>query len=431
MTTSFPVDSVADMLNAIKSVATGHAESDLVLLKDIVGDDILLRLEEIDVTTLSTDKITTDKITTDKITSRRIVVTTNRLRADHNRLIARECNGLILEYPTWRVLNYPAQTFNPKFSMAEVANNLDSYEVYEIQDGTLITLYYYNNAWQMASTNGYDVSNYKWFGELTYKESLNQVLTNYPEFSFDKLPHNISLNMGFRHHSTHPFKYDPQAVWIISAWDNITQKLVNSSFGLPMQNPTAKLTDMRKIKAKLDDGMRAFTQSIGRNKTTAPPSIFYGYVLRRSSATGNQQNKNNNVILESDLLKSIRQMMYNVPKNIPDVLTIDINNRLEYMCLQAYMNHRTRYVFPTLFPQLESYHKRYNEFFTKIADWVIGTMKGQLCSATDPRHRKIVVSICAHIKEHGNVNVSNSDGRGIVMEFLINPTYTNMYFACL
>ena len=427
-----PVNSIADMLTLIKSRATGNADQDIVILKEIVGDDILLRLEDPSDMEKNSGKL-------------RIVITANRLRADHNRQIVRESNGIILEHPTWRVLNCPAQTLNPKFSMAEVADNLNSYDVYEIRDGTLITLYYFNNAWCMASTNGYDVSNYKWFGDNTYKTALYEVLEQYPEFSFDNLPKNIALNIGFRHHAFHPFQYDPQAAWVVSAYDNINQTFVDTTFGLPTQTACSIPMDMKRIKAKLDDGMRAFTLSISRNRknvtasvmTTQTPAIFYGYILRRKSSSVDDaqpatwQNKNNNVILESDLLKSIRQMMYNVPKNIPDVLTIDTSNRLEYMCLQAYMNHRTRYVFPTLFPQLESYHKRYNEFFTKIADWVIGTIKGQTCPSPDARHRKIVASICAHIKEHGNVNVSNSDGRGIVMEFLINPLYTNMYFACI
>jgi hypothetical protein len=95
-------------------------------------------------------------------------LTSNRLKADFDRELTRACNGVVFEYPSWRVLSVPTPMFNPRFRATDVSENMNSYSIYKIKDGTTVTMYYYNDQWCLSSTNGFDVSGYQWMGPSTY-----------------------------------------------------------------------------------------------------------------------------------------------------------------------------------------------------------------------------------------------------------------------
>ncbi len=417
--------------------------------------DLCAKLKAMPKTDLTTDvnalrsmltpdiQVVTEKTDSDNV---RIIVSSHRVRADHSVQLVRECNGVIFEYPSWDVLAVPNPMFNPKYAITEVEKHIADYSIYEVYDGTMVVMYWYNGSWCFATANGYDVSNYKFFTEKTYREAINDCLQKYPEFSFDTLPKTHSYITGFRHHDFHPFKYDPARMWMVAAVDltafNQSGDVVYSypECGIPyqpkMELPVLENGDLFTwMMASNESALKKFIGSLPKSKRnpTQPIAPHYGYVLRSNIDLG----VNSNVILESAVMKTIRQMIYNVPKTRLSTVKIDHTNRLEYMILQAYLHPRSRYPFLTLFPQFDCYYMKYNTLFQKIANHVVSRIKGKPYvggkneTIIDGNIQRIVIMITDHIKKCGTINVQQSDGRGIVTEFLMNTQYLDMYFTCV
>lgn len=141
---------------------------------------------------------------------RRIIFTANKgMRSQKFDKIIYECNGLVLEAPTWNPLVVPCPT--PKTSVNNVIVNKllnqNNYSIYKVSDGTVIYLYFWNDSWHISTARGLDVLAIK-FNDKTYLELMNEVLakyeTNYQEFT-NSLNKNSSYSFVLRHNSIHQF----------------------------------------------------------------------------------------------------------------------------------------------------------------------------------------------------------------------------------
>src|SRR5277367_3970935 len=137
--------------------------------------------------------------------TRRILLTTHKGTADYSKPLARMCNGLILEWPTWNVLALPPPVLLPLSSIGR-DYDMNEFAIYEIKDGTTVTLYWYADRWCMGSANGIDISNYTWFDPVTtFRTALDEVLSgSCPGFDWATLNKNKSYTIGFRHNKFHP-----------------------------------------------------------------------------------------------------------------------------------------------------------------------------------------------------------------------------------
>ena len=156
-----------------------------------------------------------------------------------------ECNGVVIDPRTWRVLAMPPGAFNLR-PIAKTVNMFlaaDLYDIIRVDDGTVVTIYQWLHptngpTWAMASSNGYDVSSLCWIGDLTYAEVFRDLARRaYPAFcaasglnlrhyddgddclEFDKLDPTRCYTIGFRHHNFHPMLADPERMWLIQVTD--------------------------------------------------------------------------------------------------------------------------------------------------------------------------------------------------------------------
>lgn len=312
------------------------------------------------------------------LTVKRVLLSSDRNKADFNSLLVQQCNGVVLSYPDWKVLAVPAPMFNPKYKMSSIAEKIHEYTVYEISDGTTLNLYWYDNRWCMSTTNGFEINNYKWIGNLTYADGLTQSTRGYPDFGFDKLDKTRSYTVGFRHHDFHPLLADPARAWFIQSCDvdaankGVISTTYDDKIGIPPQTLVAL--------PKLDNkGVIAWmttknANSLARYFTTLKemPSkceIHYGFILRGSF---DKHSVHTNVMIESELLSNVRRLIYNVPKNeITDTFGSEgSRERLEYMILRAFLSYNTRFNFLQLFPQFAKQFDTYNDYVSKLIDRV-------------------------------------------------------------
>lgn len=73
--------------------------------------------------------------------------------------VVRECRGLILdESDNWKVVSYPYKRFSNYGESWADTIDWNSSRIYEKLDGSLMTLYYYGNKWNVASSGSPDAS---------------------------------------------------------------------------------------------------------------------------------------------------------------------------------------------------------------------------------------------------------------------------------
>lgn len=468
--TTTPVNNLAELLISLRTNTINKTtEEAFDMLQSLIGNDIRIRYEVIKTSKDSSE--TKENYSSAQggrfshlngLTIARVLLTSTRTRSNFSRELVRTCNGVVLEYPAWKVLSVPSPMFNPSFRIADITNAISDYSIYEIKDGTTVTLYWYNDPsgtnsrWCMSSTNGFDVSNYQWMGPSTYHTALTDVAKQYPDFRVEQLDHNKSYTIGFRHNDFHPLINDPAKMWLIQTCDlsllnGDKPELcidVSASIGLPLQTQATlpSLTGqklMRWIQNKNESSLNKYLAS-ARDNNRANLDIHYGYVLR-SNTLADGLRANSNIILESELLKQVRFHMYNLPKRRQETVSITADNRLEYTVLRAFLSCNTKYVFLNLFPQFSEHYHKYDSLFSKLANRIIAALRNRnvrdtvFNSVRGPRTKdtmalridRLASALVSHIEKAGRINVLDPQGPGIILDFIMDKKYLDLYYACL
>ena len=99
--------------------------------------------------------------------------------------IVSECRGLILEKDTWNIISYPFKRF---FNYEEVQEQFDFEKSVAIQklDGSLISFFYYNSQWLMATRGVIENASNVGFSNISFKDLFYETLKRYNHNDFDK-----------------------------------------------------------------------------------------------------------------------------------------------------------------------------------------------------------------------------------------------------
>lgn len=306
---------------------------------------------------------------TDELTGR-ILVTTNSDKANYRYKLARVSNGLVIQY------NYTNDKFefgllacSPpglKFrcKLRKINSNFDKYSIYEAKDGTIFTMYWYLDSWRLSTTGGYDVTKYTWQGAKTYEEIVSHVLNHVHDMSLEefqsKLDKNYSYTFGFKHPTFHPFmatmleSYD---MWFVCDYDRINHNLyydIDTNHTLSFMNKQTELSEITNVHQLIMNCKTAYEDWQKDNSKQN-----FGYILR-----SNIRDENANVLLESSLMRNLRQLFYNVR-------TDKTCDRTDYVCLSAYLNTTISNKFLKMFPQFKDKFNKLDNMLNNIIDGLI------------------------------------------------------------
>lgn len=347
----------------------------------------------------------------------RVLLSSSKGRGDPNVPLHQETAGVVIDYNTWKVLAVPPRLITHRFKKQQVIANIAQYTAYEINDGTTCTLYYYNGAWRMSSQNGYDVSNFKWMGRLTYMEAFVEAAG--PAFSFDNLNTKHCYTVGFRHHEMHPLVADPQRAWIIQAVD--LAAFNDGATNYAADTACTGLTGQRVVPiptgAKLSNWLVRHGQgSLGAYLRGRPnPPIYYGAILRGNPGYPD-------ILLESDLMSTIRNLMYNFPKECG--ANVVPETRASYMVLRALLKGSPHFL--SLFPQFRKQYKKYEESLDDLADRVLKVMTtGEVGPNQLDQYAN---SVAVQLSQVALVNPNNGHAKSIVVDYLTTAGDSDRYF---
>ena len=327
----------------------------------------------------------------------RIMFIANRFKSDFTNPISFECNGLIAEYDkeqnNYKLLVIPVQLFNSqKLIKSEIENfyNQEVYKLYKVYDGTIINLYYYNNEWRISTSKAYDANNLIFVNNKTYKNVLDEILTQYPNFSFDYLNKDKCYTFCIKYIQYHPFienlHYNNNKIIFLQSVDmklfNETSKLIineEEDLGIPIS-----LLYNCEIFKDINIIYSYLLNEIGRykkEKHLASYEPLFGIILR--STNFNKTKNYSNILLESNLMSKIRNLIYNhtftKKLNFYNVLDksnnmiIDKNyyNMLNLISLKVFLTKKDLNLFMLLFPDYKPIIKLYDNTLKYMTKYFI------------------------------------------------------------
>lgn len=294
----------------------------------------------------------------------RVILFSDKFQSDFKNPMIAECNGLVVQYThgmqiPWKIISYPPHCFNMKLLSPMKINKYcatGSYSLYDALDGTILTLYYFNNEWRISSYKGYDVT-YLNFGHTyttlkqccdessntvelisvpneknTYIDILNKTLANYPNFDYSKLNTSTCYTICLRYDKYHIFNEpgENNYIYFIQSVDLSSNKIVintEEDIGLPIKYPlNNKDITIGALNNNLKQNFNKIDKEIKlTNALTIKP--LYGYILRSKHA----DHEYRNIFIEGPLMKYIRIALYNQPKK---------NNTYETRATSGDIKHR-------------------------------------------------------------------------------------------
>jgi hypothetical protein len=240
----------------------------------------------------------------------------------------------------------PVIHYNPRFLRENYVPGMD---IIMANDGTTVTLYYFDGKWVISTHRGFEVNNYKWVAYKTYLDILDEVLSKYPDFNYHRLDKTKCYSFGFNHSDFHPFVENAQSynspiaeyqnqytarAWFIQSVDLNKFNASDTGYisytddiGLPLQENMSVLS-LRKLFSVANNSYNNYVNT---------GVVNYGYLIR----IGLKQ-----YLVESTLLKNIRYIFYNKLNTLDKVFC-----KRKYNIINAFLDCRKHDIFKKLFPQ--------------------------------------------------------------------------------
>lgn len=188
----------------------------------------------------------------------------NQINSDFNEEICCEARGLILEEGTWKVVRMAFKKF---FNLGEsfaAKIDWDSAVASEKLDGSLISFYWYNGEWRVATNGCIDAEDAPCDGAFkTYKDLINRALEDNP-INFNSLNKNITYTFELcTPHNQQVIEYKDFKLYFLLARNNRTlEECIDfkvawlNGFEMPKQYP---------IKGNMED-FKKFVETLGEDK---------------------------------------------------------------------------------------------------------------------------------------------------------------------
>lgn len=332
-----------------------------------------------------------------------------------------ECNGFIYDIEQKKALVIPTYSCKTHVNTQIINSNIsnDKYDIYKINDGTIINLYYYEpeGKWEISTTRGYKMSEQSWDG-MTYTEMVNKSITRSHNMSFktlcDKLDKNLCYTFGFKHPHMHPFRegsnHDVYNFWFIQSVNPENSNFHNLPRDLHI-NVQEKIDNVNNIKILygiLKRSLEIFKSS---------GQVNYGFILRRNDCI-----VNDNIILESALMQKVRHMVYS--KSVRSHFANSDSTNLRGVV--NYFNINTKSLYLQLFPQDNDIYTLVDKYIKIATSDIMNKIEKKEVSQLIPEW------FINHIQNYISNTYNSSDSLEKYIQTLIyNPNYIKLFHSLI
>lgn len=337
---------------------------------------------------------------------------------DFNNPIITECNGLVLSYfnNNWSALAVPpVNCTKSKISMHQVDKfyKEGKYQIYEVLDATMITLYYYNN-WRIATCKGFDVTDYEFVNGNTYMETFLSITTDkYPDFSLNHLDSKYCYTFALRASNFHKFnetkheiiKGTTELVQQMNSYvklmkviqlDSTTEIDINwININLPVYQPV-EVKNAYSVPILMNYAKHAYVKyAKGYETDNFKFKPLYGYILRATSPTVPKAYKN--IMISSSLYATIKKGLY----------TTNYENDHQ-MIVNMFVDQKRKMQFKVLFDQYLLEFNKLEAMVLNVCEDVVSLIRSDTHITDDVYMQKLAYKVLGHYQREHNVNQPDS-----------------------
>ena len=412
----------------------------------------------------------------------RVMFIGNRFKSNFYNPISFECNGAIVNYNrvdnTWKTLVIPLELFNSqKLVKDEINKHIISnhYKLFKVYDGTIINLYFYNGAWRISTNKAFDATNLLFTKDKTYLDILEELFVLYKDFNKSRLDINKCYTICFKYNKYHTFvenNFENQNKLILIQsvdtfkFNNYKQIEINTEddIGIPFsgQYTLNGENNIKNINIILNNELNRFKRTFSSGNYE--PN--FGLILRSDNfkITGNYSN----ILLESNLMSKIRNLIYNhsfaKKLNYYDKLNMQISedafvdknyyNMQDLINLKVFLVGQEMNLFLTLFPQYKKNIEFYNEFLKFLTKYIIKNyailqkniinfpkiMKNVLnldlilipteLNLNLNKVNKLSLLVVTDLKNK-KINLNVNENYDTLYDYLHNIVYIDYYYSCI
>lgn len=349
---------------------------------------------------------------------------------DTNTELWKECNGLILDcsdidnikplvIPQYSFISHYDKNILQKF----ISDGL--YDVYKIEDGTVINLYYYENneCWTISTNRGIDMNNCK-FNDISYIKMLEDVLykknIEIDKF-FESLNKETCYTFNIKHNSIHKFNNNEginNNIWFLQSV-HIPTLTRNNNLDIDYisEIKNQESTEYNeKIINKYSE--KSINDYINKN------NINLGYILK--SKNPELTHIHSNILIESNLMRKIRQLLYN-NKFIKMSNKFDID-RKSLTVIDAYLNINNSNLFINLFPEYKYMYDILHDMTNSQINNIMNYHVSQKFLYSNETINNISLYLYTGINKLYNINMINPLFiNQIITNYLINSKNIDIY----
>ena len=352
-----------------------------------------------------------------------------------------ECNGLILRAGTWEPLVIPPHSLKSNIQADAVNAGIarGEYDIMEAMDGTLINLYFYDNAWRISTAKGFDVTYLKWNTRVylhVFKEVLAACGVDVDAF-YASLDQCTSYTFCFTHPDFHPFwkmRANNMKIVFIQSAELATERIsTNNPFpNIPSQKMVLGIKNIGTLFKALPAAMDDYLKGKEPN---------FGYILRVKSGVENPDTlAYGHIFLESRLLQTIRNLYYNGRHTMA---AREKKYDLEkYIVINSFLDKRVNTQFLQLFPQylsafetLEAISVKLITKMISILDCPVGKnpvgaaeLKDEEPSEHPNAETLSATVLCAELKKVYTIDVKSRDSARLISTFVLNPKFIGIFY---
>lgn len=318
-----------------------------------------------------------------------------------------EANGVIFDNTTRNILCHPGKCVNYKFRISDLRKLManPSTRICETFDGTMITLYFADNAWKISTFKGCDVAQISIISSLTFADMLRECAGI--DIATATLNPAYCYTIGVSHQSYHMFTRSNYA-WFSHAVDLQT---LNNTGEIKIITDVPQLSHLQTYHdasgITIDRMLELSRNSLQDYLDKKCPPLF-GFLIRTAGLS------HPHYYIESSLMQKIRNINYNYKE-------CNTNTKIHYIGLNIYIYSKLEGYVRTMFPYINS--ELYCNYFKYITSEIISGVRN---SGTIPRLLPISQYF---ISAYSNkIDIVRRDSVRCVNDMVIDPVYLQRHF---
>ena len=359
---------------------------------------------------------------------------------DFNNPIITECNGLVLSYfnNDWSALAVPpVNCSKSKISMHQVDKfyKEGKYQIYEVLDATMITMYYYNNDWRIASCKGFDVTDYEFMNGQSYMDTFLSIAnTKYPEFSLNHLDDKYCYTFALRSANFHKFnetKHEfTESTTELVYQSNTYIKLIKVvhldstndvdtnwlNINIPVYQPV-EIKNAHSVPILMNYAKHAYVKySKGYETNNFKFKPLYGYILRSTASTVPKLYKN--IMISSSLYATIKKGLYATS-----------NENDNQMIVNMFIDQKRKMQFKVLFDQYLPEFNKLEAMVLNTCEDVVSLIQGNPHITDDTHVQNLANKVFHYFQHEHDINqqespVSRATAISLLYDYIHSSDYT-------